>query len=122
MKLRHVMAALAVLNLLLLMNGLAQARSRTAQAVETVRARAFELVDHGGQVRYRLSVESDGEVVLRLLDQAGTIRVKLGAGRDGSGLVLLNDATEPGVQVLAKAAGSSLKLVNKGGRERVLAP
>ena len=87
-----------------------------------MRARAFELVDNSGQVRYRLNVESDGEVVLRLLDQGGTIRVKLGAGRSGSGLVLLNDAAEPGVQVLAKAEGSSLKLVNKGGQERILVP
>jgi hypothetical protein len=61
-------------------------------------------------------------VVFRLLDQDGTIPVKLGAGRDGSGLVLNNDATEPGVQILAVSAGSSLRLQNKDGKALGLAP
>ena len=38
----------------------------------------------------------------------GTVRVKLGAGKDGSGLLLANDANEPGVHILAKDSGSSL--------------
>jgi hypothetical protein len=41
------------------------------------------------------------EVVLRLLDQQGAIRVKLGAAKDGSWLLLANDATEPGIHLLA---------------------
>lgn len=60
--------------------------------------------------------------MFRLLDQQGTIRVKLGAGTDGAGLLLANDATEPGVHILAKASGSSVRVVNKDGRERVIAP
>lgn len=48
--------------------------------------------------------------------------MKPGAGKDGSGLLLANDATEPGVHILAKAAGSSVRVVNKDGRERVIAP
>jgi hypothetical protein len=79
-------------------------------------------VDERGKTRARLDVEPGGEVVFRLLDQQGTIRVKLGAGKDGSGLLLANDATEPGVHLLAKAAGSSVRVVNKDGRERVIAP
>ena len=104
---------------------LASTRSREAApafASDTVRVRVFELVDDRGQVRSRLNVEPDGEVVLRLMDQSGTIRVKLGAGRDGSGMVLLNDATEPGVHLLSKPAGSSVRVRNKDGRERLLAP
>jgi hypothetical protein len=73
-------------------------------------------------MRARLNVESSGEVIFRLLDQRGTIRVKLGASEDGSGLLLANDATEPGVHILAKAGGSSLRLANKDGRERVIIP
>jgi hypothetical protein len=83
---------------------------------------ALEVVDEHGQIRARLDVESKGEIVLRLLDQEGTIRVKLGAAKDGSGLVLANDATEPGVHILAKATGSSLRIKNKDGRERILTP
>ena len=75
-----------------------------------------------GQLRARLNVESSGEVVLRLLDQQGTIRVKLGAATDGSGLLLANDATEPGVHLLANAAGSSVRVANKDGRERIITP
>ena len=102
MKLRTLTVTLAVLNLLLLVSSFAQARSGDVQSVDTVRARHFELVDNVGQVRYRLNVESDGEVVLRLLDQSGTIRVKLGAGRSGSGLVIVVKVT--GV-VIATCAG-----------------
>lgn len=99
-----------------------EGRATVAAASDTVRVRAFELVDERGKVRSRISVEPGGEVVFRLLDQEGTIRVKLGAGRDGSGMVLLNDATEPGVHLLSKPAGSSVRVVNKDGRERLLAP
>jgi hypothetical protein len=34
----------------------------------------------------------------------------------------VNDATEPGVQILAKSTGSSLKLKNKDNREKIIAP
>jgi hypothetical protein len=95
--------------------------SRTA-APDTVRARVLELVGDDGTLRARLNVEQGGEVVLRLLDQEGTIRVKLGAGTDGSGLVLNNDATEPGVHLLAGRKGSSVRIANKDGRERVVTP
>jgi hypothetical protein len=61
-------------------------------------------------------------VVFRLLDQRGTIRVKLGADTDGSGLLLANDATEPGVHMLATAKGSSVRVANKDGRERLITP
>jgi len=123
MKVQRVAIVLTAINSVLLLSALASTRSTSVQAVApVVRGRAFELVDERGQIRSRLNVESSGEIVLRLLDQEGTIRVKLGAGKDGSGLVLNNDATEPGVHILAKATGSSLRLVNKDGRERLVAP
>ena len=87
-----------------------------------LRGSALELVDPQGQLRARLNIEPGGEVVLRLLDPRGTIRVKLAAGTDGSGLLLANDATAPGVHLLATAAGSSMRVVNKDGRKRVIAP
>jgi hypothetical protein len=61
-------------------------------------------------------------VVFRLLDESGTIRVKLGADAGGSGLLLANDAIEPGVRILATSAGSSIKLQEKDGRQTVIAP
>ena len=87
-----------------------------------VRGEAIELVDAAGQRRARLNVEPTGEVVLRLTAPDGSIRVKLGAGADGSGLVLLNDASEVGLQALAKQTSTSLSLTNKDGQKREIAP
>jgi hypothetical protein len=115
--------ALTFVNLVLLTAAYTQDRPTAEQGVAPlVRAHALELVDGRGQLRARLNVEPGGEVVFRLLDQEGTIRVKLGAAKDGSGLLLANDATEPGVHILAKATGSSLRLANKDGREQVIQP
>jgi hypothetical protein len=119
----RIAVTLGALNLAILVGAAVQARTAGAQGGEDIlRGRALELVDEGGKTRARIDVEPNGEVVFRLLDQEGTIRVKLGAGKEGSGLLLANDATEPGVHILAKATGSSIKVVNKDGRERVIAP
>ena len=109
-------------NLALVVGGLTGASTRSRVDAPLLRGRALELVDDRGQIRARLDVEAGGEVVLRLLDRRGTIRVKLGAGEDGSGLLLNNDATEPGVHLLAGAGGSTVKLANKDGRERLITP
>jgi hypothetical protein len=119
----RIAVALGALNLAILVGAAVHTRTAGVQGGEGIlRGRALELVDEGGKTRARINVESTGEVVFRLLDQEGTIRVKLGAGKEGSGLLLANDATEPGVHILAKATGSSIKVVNKDGRERVIAP
>jgi hypothetical protein len=87
-----------------------------------LRGSALELVDDAGRVRAQIDVERDGEVVLRLRDVQGAIRVKLGASQAGSGLVLLNQNTEPGVQLLAEASEAKLTLAEPGGRSRVIEP
>jgi hypothetical protein len=97
-------------------------RSPSSGELQVLRGSALELVDERGQIRGRLNIEPQGEVVLRLLDERGTIRVKLGAGTDGSGLLLANDATAPGVHLLASAKGSSVRVVNRDGRERLITP
>jgi hypothetical protein len=123
MRIHRIAVAVTAINFGLLLAMLAQARaSAPERAAPVLRGRALELVDERGQMRARLNVESSGEVVLRLMDQKGTIRVKLGASEDGSGLLLANDATEPGVHILAKADGSRLRLANKDGRERLITP
>jgi hypothetical protein len=87
-----------------------------------LRASRLELVDDAGVVRASIKVEPGGEVVFRLMDPTGTIRVKMGASADGSGLVLENDATEPGIHALATSTGTRLTLRNKDGSEQVLTP
>ena len=95
--------------------------AQPASVPEVLRARAIELVDAEGRVRAQLQVEDTGEVVFRLRDASGTIRVKLGAAEDGSGLLLLDERTEPGVQILAKESGTSLTLAD-GAERRQLTP
>lgn len=114
---------LTFVNLGLLVGSHASNRLTAAPATEAVvRTNMFELVDATGTVRSRLSVAPDGEVVFRLMDPSGNIRVKLGAGSDGSGLVLINDATEPGIHMLATAKATRLSLKDRTGAERVISP
>ena len=130
MKMQRFTLALAAINLVLLFLTLTRVRSATIQAITPiVRVRTLELVDDRGQVRSRLNVESDGEVVLRLFDKNGTIRVKLGASEHGSGLVLADEATEPGVHIVARRVGTatrpittSVTLTGADGRQRVIRP
>ena len=97
-------------------------RSVAAQtASKHLRAEAIELVDARGRVRAQLSVESSGEVVFRLRDSSGTIRVKLGASDDGSGLLLANEATEPGVHLVA-TRNRTFVTVKRGDRSQVITP
>jgi hypothetical protein len=130
MKMQRLAIALTAINLVLLLLTVAQPGPTTAQTVAPIlRGRAFELVDERGQVRSRFNVESDGEVVLRLLDKNGTIRVKLGASEDGSGLVLADEATEPGIHIIARRTGTaerptttSITLRGTDGKQRVIRP
>jgi hypothetical protein len=99
------------------------AQAEKAEQVPAVlRARMIELVDERGQVRANLKVELDGEVVFRMRDAKGTLRVKLGASEDGSGLLLVDDRTEPAVHLLAKRAGTTVTLAEKGKEKRVIKP
>ena len=127
MRAQRIAVALTLVNLLVLLVTVAQPRARVLPtsrqaATPVLRGQAVELVDARGQVRSTLKIEPDGQVVFRLLGQDGTIRVKLGAATGGSGLVLLNDATEPGVHIIAGVSGTSLKLRNKDGHERIFTP
>ena len=78
----------------------AQATAPAAPA-PVIRTERIELVDKAGQVRGQFFVEENGEAVFRMRDQQGQIRVKLGASERGAGLVLMDDRTEPGVQIRA---------------------
>jgi hypothetical protein len=75
-------------------------------------------VDTNGKKRASIKIEPDGEIVFRMMDRSGTIRVKIGAGEDGSGLVLLDDQTNPGIHALAKKSSSSLTITGADGKKR----
>jgi hypothetical protein len=94
----------------------------TEKVPAVLRARSLELVDERGQVRANLKVEPSGEVVFRLRDAKGTIRAKLAASEDGSGLLLIDDRTEPAVHLLAKSTGTTVTLAEKGKEKRVIKP
>ncbi len=124
MKIQKFGIALALLNLALLLLSVFQTTRVAANSVAPVlRGRAMEVVDEHGRVRAQLTVEpSNNEAVFRLRDAKGTIRVKLGGSEDGSALLLLNEATEPGVHVLSKSTGVSLTLKNRNGTQRTITP
>lgn len=92
------------------------------EIIEIVRARTIELVDEAGRTHASLKMEGDGSSVFRMFDSTGTIRVKIGASNSGSGLLLLDDETEPAVHILAGDSGTSLTLAERGKERRILAP
>lgn len=99
------------------------ARAEESAAVPAVlRARLIELVDSQGQPRASLKVEEDGEAVFRMRDATGAIRVKVSAGKDGSGLLLLDDRTEPAVHALGTRGGTTVTLTQKGKSALQLQP
>lgn len=130
MNAQRLAVLLSATNLVILLLALTQLRAPADRSASPlIRGQALELVDDAGQVRSRLNVEPNGEVVLRLFDRHGTIRVKLGAGDDGSGLLLVDESTEPGVQMVARRTGTadrptttSLTLRGADGRQRVVSP
>ena len=122
MQISRFAVVMTTVGVLLALGALLYERPAIAQQVpNVVRAQAIELVDGRGRVRAQLNVESSGEVVFRLRDSSGTIRVKLSASQDGSGLLLANEATEPGVHILA-TRNRTFVTVKRGERSQVIAP
>ena len=124
MNMNRLAVVLTVINFVLLIFLLAQSRLIANQTIpQVLRVRAFQLVDENGEIRAQLNVdETNGEVIFRLMDAKGTIRVKMGASEEGSGLLLLNNLTEPGVHILANQDGTTLTLVDHNGVKRVIEP
>ena len=116
---------LTIFNLVLLVFLVSKANAVEAQSSVTpiIRTQRLELVDDNGIVRASLTLEKDPDaVLLRMGDPKGLVRLKLGADAKGSGLMLANDSQQPGVLILAKDTGSSLKVTNKDGKEQLIAP
>lgn len=140
MRIQRVALGLTIVNMLLLVYLLAQA-SPTVRAEEPrsdaatdvapmLRGRGLEIVDDAGRVRALLAVmppaRVDGKdypetVLLRLIDPTSGPVVKLTASKNGSALGLSDDA-EGGVQLFARDSGNFLKVVDRGGREKIVEP
>ena len=114
---------LTAVNISALIVGLAQRSPASAQTDASIlRGRGLELIDASGKIRAQFTVESNGEGVFRMRDQEGTIRVKLGASDAGSALLLLDQATEPAVQLRAGSKTTSITLKGRDGKQRVITP
>ena len=137
MKTQRSLVVITVLNILLLLFTLGQTRAVIAQGTAPLlRGRALEIVDDRGRVRASIKIQPadpdfkmpDGTVgypetvLLRLMDSRGRPNIKMGASIDGSGLLVAGNADPTYVQILAQGKQTSLKLINKDGRERVIEP
>jgi len=122
--------ALTAVNLALVSVTLTDSKAPPAhETVKVLRAEGLEIVDKAGTVRAELRAGVGEETILRLKDTRGTIRVKLGAASDGSGLLLIDEETEPAVHLIARRKASdtwptttSITLRSTDGREQVLRP
>jgi len=115
MKPNYTLAGAFLINLLLL--GLLAAKPET-EPQDVLTVREFRLVDGNNKERASIKVEDTGEVVFRLRDETGAIRVKMGANKDGSGLVMLDENTNPGIHGLANKSGVKLTLTGADGKKR----
>jgi hypothetical protein len=137
MKPQRLLVVVTVVNILLLVFSLSQTRAVVAEGTAPVlRGRALEIVDDRGRIRASITIlpadpavkMPDGTmghpetVLLRLIDSKGGPNVKLGASERGAGLLLGGESDPTYVQILAQGPSTSLKLLNKDGRERLIQP
>jgi hypothetical protein len=137
MKTQRLLIVLTAINLGLLYYQVAQPRLAVASTVDVpavLRGRALEIVDARGRIRASIAVLPEDPkviwkgkpypetVLLRLMSPEGRPHVKLGASHMGSGLVIGGEADPTYIQVLAEGGESTLKLINKGGVERLIKP
>jgi hypothetical protein len=61
-------------------------------------------------------------VLLRLIDSKGAPNVKVAATENGSAVSFGGESNPTHVQILARGANTSLKLVNHDGREQLIRP
>jgi len=89
---------------------------------DVLRARLIELVAADGKVVAQLHTAEDGAANLRMRDGNGEVRVKLGATSDGSALLLLNQHTEPVVNLVAAGEETTFRLSKPGAPDYVVRP
>jgi hypothetical protein len=124
MKIQRILIALTIVNAGMLIFSLARPRPVAADAVAPVlRGRALQIVDEQGRVRASITLfpadpkvkMPDGTtgypetVLLRLINSKGAPNIKIAATEDGATLGLGGSTT-------------SLKMINKDGKEQVIKP
>jgi hypothetical protein len=137
MKAQRIAIGMTVLNLVILAYALFRAGAvASAEIAPVLRAHALEIVDENGRVRAMIRVfpadpavkMPDGTtgypetVLLRLIDSKGAPNVKIAATEDGSAVSLGGESNPTNVQILARGASTSLKLLNKDGQQQVIKP
>ena len=137
MKIQRLLVALTVLNFALLTFSLTRPGAAGAKGIAPVlRGRALEIVDIRGRVRASINVfpadssvkMPDGTVgypetvLLRLINSKGGPNVKIAAKERGAALVLGGESDPTYVQILAEGPNTSLRLINKDGREQLIKP
>lgn len=135
MKMQRLLTALTLINLVIL-SFLVLSPTRPALAtppMQVLRGRALEIVDDEGRVRASIKIQPaetfkptgrkyPETVMFRLIDPNGRPEVKIGASVEGGGLSLVGDSDAIQALLQADTAGSSLRLKNEAGRERLMEP
>ena len=137
MKIQRLLIVLTIVNVAMLTYSLVRTEAAGADGVAPVlRGRALEIVDDAGRVRASITVFPadsrallpDGSrgypetVLLRLISSKGRPNVKIAAKESGAAVSLGGESDPTGVQILAEASGTFMKLRNKDGREQLIEP
>ncbi len=136
MNTQRFLIALTVVNVAALAISLARPGAAADDVAPVLRGRALQIVDDRGRVRASITVfpadsavkMPDGTtgypetVLLRLINSKGAPNVKLATTEDGAGLVLGGESNPTHVQVMARGATTSVKLTNKDGQVKLIAP
>lgn len=137
MNIQRFLIGLTVINTALLLFFLTQARPATTKDIAPIlRARALEIVDDRGRVRASIAVyPADPNVkmpngttgypetvLLRLITSQGRPDVKIAATENGAAAVFGGESDPTYVQILAEGASTSVNLVNKDGKRRLIQP
>lgn len=132
-----LLAALTIVNAAMLIFSLVRPYRTSAQDVAPViRAHGLEIVDDHGRVRAAIRIfppdpkvrMPDGTtgypetVLFRLITSKGRPNVKIAAVEDGAAVSLGGDSDPTDIQLLARGKDTSIKLVNKDGKEQVVKP
>src|SRR4051812_32225853 len=137
MDIQRLSVGLTVLNLFLftsiLISQSQPAVATTGASAPVLRGQRLEIVDQRGRVRASIKVEPAGTfkptgrkypetVMLRLIDPNGRPEVKIGASVEGAGVGLVGDLDGTQLILQADSAGSSMRLKNVNGEERLFQP
>src|SRR5882762_8012247 len=135
MNTKRFLIALTVVNVTVLAISLARPGA-AADGAQVLRGRALEIVDDRGRVRASITVfprdpnvkMPDGTtgypetVLLRLINSKGAPNIKIDASETGSGVMVGGESNPTYASLSARGPSTSLKFVDKDGREKVIKP